>query len=29
MAQGLLPNMNELGAVIAAKKTLQAHGDEE
>jgi hypothetical protein len=29
MAQGLLPNMNDLGAVIAAKKTLQAHGDEE
>jgi len=28
MAQGLLPNMNDLGAVIAAKKTLQQHGDE-
>lgn len=28
MSQGLLPNMNDLGAVIAAKKTLQQHGDE-
>jgi len=28
MGQGLLPNMNDLGAVIAAKKTLQAYGDE-
>ena len=29
MAQGLLPNMNDLGAVIAAKKTLETYGDEE
>lgn len=29
MAQGLLPNMNDLGAVIAAKKTLKQWGDEE
>jgi len=28
MKQGLLPNMNDLGAVIAAKNTLQEHGDE-
>jgi hypothetical protein len=28
MGQGLIPNMNDLGAVIAAKKTLQAYGDE-
>lgn len=28
MAQGLLPNMNDLGAVIAAKQTLNAYGDE-
>jgi len=28
MAQGLLPNMNDLGAVIAAKKTLKQYGDE-
>ena len=28
MKQGLIPNMNDLGAVIAAKKTLQAYGDE-
>jgi len=28
MAQGLLPNMNDLGAVIAAKKTLEQYGDE-
>jgi hypothetical protein len=28
MSQGLLPNMNDLGAVIAAKKTLQVYGDE-
>jgi len=27
MAQGLLPNMNDLGAVIAAKKTLAEHGE--
>jgi hypothetical protein len=28
MKNGLIPNMNDLGAVIAAKKTLQAYGDE-
>lgn len=28
MKQGLIPNMNDLGAVIAAKKTLQQWGDE-
>jgi hypothetical protein len=28
MKQGLIPNMNDLGALIAAKKTLQAYGDE-
>jgi len=28
MGQGLLPNMNDLGAVIAAKKTLKEYGDE-
>jgi len=28
MKQGLIPNMNDLGAVIAAKNTLEAHGDE-
>jgi len=28
MKQGLLPNMNDLGAVIAAKKTLNEYGDE-
>lgn len=28
MKQGLLPNMNDLGAVIAAKQTLQQWGDE-
>lgn len=28
MAQGLIPNMNDLGAVIAAKKTLNEYGDE-
>lgn len=29
MSQGLLPNMNDLGAVIDAKKTLELYGDEE
>ena len=29
MAQGLIPNMNDLGAVIAAKKTLKEWGDDE
>ena len=28
MAQGLIPNMNDLGAVIAAKQTLKQYGDE-
>jgi len=28
MSQGLIPNMNDIGAVIAAKKTLQQYGDE-
>ena len=28
MAQGLIPNMNDLGAVIAAKNTLEQYGDE-
>ena len=28
MKQGLLPNMNDLGAVIAAKQTLKQWGDE-
>lgn len=28
MNQGLIPNLNDLGAVIAAKKTLEAYGDE-
>jgi hypothetical protein len=28
MKQGLIPNMNDLGAVIAAKKTLETYGDE-
>lgn len=28
MAQGLIPSMNDLGAVIAAKKTLDLYGDE-
>ena len=29
MKQGLIPNMNDLGAVIAAKKTLDVYGDED
>lgn len=29
MNQGLIPNLNDLGAVIAAKKTLEAYGDED
>ena len=29
MAEGLLPSMNDLGAVAAAKQTLNAHGDDE
>jgi hypothetical protein len=28
MSQGLIPSMNDLGAVIAAKKTLELYGDE-
>lgn len=28
MNQGLIPSMNDLGAVIAAKKTLDLYGDE-
>lgn len=28
MSQGLIPNMNDLGAVMAAKQTLQQYGDE-
>jgi hypothetical protein len=29
MSQGLIPNLNDIGALIAAKKTLKAYGDEE
>jgi hypothetical protein len=29
MNQGLIPNLNDLGAVQAAKKTLELYGDEE
>jgi len=29
MKQGFIPNMNDLGAVIAAKKTLDLYGDED
>ena len=28
MKQGLIPSMNDLGAVIAAKRTLELYGDE-
>jgi hypothetical protein len=28
MKQGLIPNLNDIGAVAAAKQTLQAYGDE-
>lgn len=28
MAQGLIPSMNDLGALIAAKNTLKLYGDE-
>lgn len=28
MQQGLIPSLNDLGAVIAAKKTLELYGDE-
>ena len=29
MKQGLIPNLNDLGAVAAAKQTLEMYGDEE
>jgi hypothetical protein len=29
MKQGLIPNLNDLGAVMAAKKTLELYGDDE
>ena len=29
MKQGLIPSMNDVGALIAAKKTLDTYGDEE
>jgi hypothetical protein len=29
MKEGLIPNMNDLGAVHAAQQTVKAHGDEE
>ena len=29
MKEGLIPNMNDLGAVAAAKETLRLYGDEE
>ena len=29
LKQGLIPSMNDLGAVIAAKQTLEAYGDED
>ncbi len=29
MKQGFIPNMNDLGALIAAKKAFDAHGDDE
>jgi hypothetical protein len=28
MKQGLIPSMNDLGAVIAAKQSLKTYGDE-
>jgi hypothetical protein len=28
MKQGLIPSINDIGAVMAAKKTLEAYGDE-
>jgi hypothetical protein len=28
MKQGLIPSLNDIGAVIAAKKTLELYGDE-
>jgi hypothetical protein len=29
MKQGLIPSLNDIGAVMAAKKTLEMYGDEE
>ena len=29
MKQGLIPSMNDVGAIIAAKQTLETYGDEE
>ena len=29
MKEGLIPNLNDLGAVHAAQQTIKAHGDEE
>jgi hypothetical protein len=29
MKQGLIPSLNDVGAVMAAKKTLELYGDEE
>ncbi len=29
MKQGLIPNLNDLGAVMAAKKTIEMYGDDE
>ena len=29
LKQGLIPSMNDLGAVMAAKKTLETYGDED
>jgi hypothetical protein len=29
MKQGLIPSLNDIGAVMAAKKTLELYGDEE
>ena len=28
MKQGLIPSLNDIGAVMAAKKTLELYGDE-
>jgi hypothetical protein len=28
MKQGLIPSLNDIGAVMAAKKTIEAYGDE-
>jgi hypothetical protein len=29
MSQGLIPNLNDLGAVAAAKNTIKLYGDEQ